>query len=127
MRCRSGGRTFAVHVELFAERKVIVVPPGIGRSPRGCTYPLSTAAPTGVVDVDASSPHTLGDLFRVWGRRVSPSRLLSFGGRVRVYVDGRRVRRDPRAVVLTRHLQVVVEVGGYVAPHPGYVFPKGAG
>jgi hypothetical protein len=58
---------------------------------------------------------------------VSPSRLLSFGGRVRVYVDGRRVRRDPRAVVLTRHLQVVVEVGGYVAPHPGYVFPKGAG
>jgi hypothetical protein len=127
MRCRSGGRTFAVHVELFADRRVVVVPRGIGRSPRGCTYPLSTAAPTGVVDVKRGSRHTLGDLFRVWGQALEPGRLLSFRGRVRVYVGGRRWIGEPRSVVLTKHLQVVVEIGRYVAPHARYLFPKGAG
>jgi hypothetical protein len=127
MLCRSGGRTFAVHVELFAHRKVIVVPPGIGRSARGCTYPVSTSEPTGVLHVDASAPRTLGDLFRVWGRPLSSSRLLSFRGRVRVYVGGRRVLREPGSIALTKHLQVVVEVGAYVAPHARYLFPKGAG
>jgi len=28
---------------------------------------------------------------------------------------------------LTRHAQIVVELGHYVAPHVTYVFPKGAG
>src|SRR5438045_3808060 len=48
MRCASGKR-FAVHIELFARRKVIVVPPGIGVARRGCSYPVRTKAPTGVV------------------------------------------------------------------------------
>jgi len=33
----------------------------------------------------------------------------------------------PRRVPLTKHAQVVVEIGGYVAPHSTYLFPKGAG
>jgi hypothetical protein len=116
-----------VHVELFAHRQVVVVPRGIGRSERGCIYPLSTEAPTGVVDVASGRRRTLGDLFRVWGRRLSPVGLLSFDGRVRVYVGGRRWRGDPPAVPLTKHRQIVVEVGAYVAPHPRYLFPKGGG
>ena len=70
---------------------------------------------------------TLGDLFRVWGRRLSPSALLSFPDRVSVFVAGRRRLGDPRVVRLTRHAQIVLEVGGYVAPHPSYLFPKGDG
>lgn len=126
MRCRSGGRSFLVHVELFAHRKVVVVPAGIGVSPRGCSYPLRTRTPTGVVEVEPSRPRTLGDLFRVWGRRLGPSRLLTFRGAVTVFVNGARTRRKPQDVVLTNHLQVVVEIGGYVAPHAHYLFPKGA-
>ncbi len=125
MTCKAGGRTFAVHLELFANRKVIIVPSGIGVSKRGCRYPLRTETPTGVVLVDTARPRTLHDLFTVWGRRLGPRRLLSFAGRVSVFVNGRRFRGDPRAVRLTKHLQVVVEVRGYVAPHPSYVFPKG--
>jgi hypothetical protein len=125
LRCGAGGRGFLVHVELFAHRKVIVVPKGIGVSPRGCTYPLRTSAPTGVVHVEAGPPRRLRDLFAVWGRRLSRDRLLSFRGRVSVFVDGRRFRGEPGAVLLTKHRQVVVEVGGYVAPHPSYLFPKG--
>jgi hypothetical protein len=127
MQCRSGGRTFAVHIELFANRNVIIVPKGIGMSRRRCTYPLRTAAPTGVVEVKAARPRTLGDLFRVWGRTLNRRQLLTFHGTVSVFVNGKRTRRKPQDVVLTKHLQVVVEIGGYVAPHPHYLFPKGAG
>jgi hypothetical protein len=123
LRCASGGRTFAVHVELFADRKVVVVPPGIG-SRRRC---LSTTEPTGVVHVAAAGRYRLGDLFRVWGQRLTRSSLLSFTGPVRVYLGGRRIRGEPGAAPLTKHAQIVVEIGGYVAPHPSYLFPKGVG
>jgi hypothetical protein len=125
MRCVRG-RRFAVHVELFAHRKVIVVPRGIGVASSGCTYPLRTHAPTGVAEVLARGSFTLGDLFAVWGRRLDTSRLLSFHGRVSVYVGGTRFAGDARRIVLTRHAQIVLEVGGYVAPHPGYLFPVGS-
>jgi hypothetical protein len=124
LRCTSG-RRFAVHVELFAHRKVAILPPGIGVARSGCSYPLRTTAPTGVVEVLAGGRFTLGDLFRVWGRRFDANRLLSFRGRVSVFVGGRRRVGDPRGLVLTRHAQIVIEVGGYVAPHPSYLFPRG--
>jgi hypothetical protein len=127
MRCEQVGRTFAVHVELFANRKVVVVPPGIGVSRRGCSYSVHTTAPTGVVHVAASGRYRLGDLFEIWGRRLGVQRLLSFRGRVAVFVDGSRYRGDPRRLLLTKHRQIVVELGGYVAPHPHYLFPKGLG
>jgi hypothetical protein len=78
-----------------------------------------------VVEVLATGRYTIGDLFAVWGRRLGPARLLSFPGRVSVFVGGRRRFGDPSRIVLTRHAQIVLEVGGYVAPHPSYLFPKG--
>jgi hypothetical protein len=124
MRCTNGKR-FSVHVELFAHRKVVVVPPGIGVARSGCSYPLRTNAPTGVVHVAAKGRYTLGDLFTVWGRRLDRSHLVSFRGRVSVFVGGKRRSGDPRRIVLTKHAQIVLELGGYVAPHPSYLFPKG--
>lgn len=123
LRCTKTGATFAVHVELFAKRRVVIVPAGIGKRPE-CAYPLHTTAPTGVVHV-ARRGLTLGDLFRVWGRRLSSSRLLSFHGKVSVFVGGTRWHGEPGAVPLTKHAQIVVETGGYVAPHPSYLFSKG--
>ncbi len=125
--CSRSGRRFAVHVELFARRRVVVVPPGIGRGPHGCSYPLRTDAPTGVVTVSRGARYALGDLFRVWGRRLGPDALLSFPGRVSVFVGGRRFAGDPRRVPLTPHAEIVVEVGGYVAPHVSYLFPRAVG
>jgi len=124
MRCRNGAR-FSVHVELFARRKVVVVPPGIGIARSGCSYPLRTKAPTGVVQVATNRRFTLGDLFTVWGRRLDRSHLVSFHGPVSVFVGGKRRSGDPRRIVLTKHAQIVLELGGYVAPHPSYLFPKG--
>jgi hypothetical protein len=125
LRCIGGAR-FSVHVELFARREVAIVPPGIGVARSGCGYPVRTTTPTGVVEVARTGRYTLGDLFRVWGRRLDDEALLSFRGRVSVFVAGLRRLGDPRSVVLTPHEQIVVEVGGYVTPHPSYLFPKGA-
>jgi hypothetical protein len=123
LRCGNSA-TFDIHVELFAHRQVIVVPAGIGVSRLGCRYPLRTEVPTGVVQVESSSPHRLRDLFTIWGRSLSRTQLLTFGGHVRVFVAGREFDGEPGAVPLTKHAQIVVEVGGYVPPHTTYLFPR---
>jgi hypothetical protein len=132
----SAGRIVRAHVELFARSRVVIVPAGIGMAPpfilrRGfvraarCSYPLRTAEPTGVIELDATLRPTLGDLFSVWGRPLGRERLLGFSGVVRAYVAGRRWRGDPRRIPLQRHSQIVVEVGGYVPPHRSYLFGPG--
>jgi hypothetical protein len=112
------------------------VPAGIGVAPprrvegvyvRGgrCSYPLRTVEPTGVIEVAAGSRLTLGRFFSLWGRPLAPDRLLSFRGRVLAFVAGRPWRGDPRAIPLSQHAQIVLEVGGYVPPHSRYTFAKG--
>src|SRR2546423_8316939 len=65
LRCRRGNAPrFGVHLELFADRRVVLIPPGIGFAPPRkqtgayvsvgrCSYPLRTREPTGVVEVQA--------------------------------------------------------------------------
>jgi hypothetical protein len=137
MTCRTGRTVDAVHVEIFVDRRVLLLPAGIGLKPPlrraglariaggACAYPLHTLDPTGTVFVDRTRGRVLGDLFAVWGQRLGPSRLLSFAGRVRVFRNGREWKGDPRQVPLARHDSVVLEVGGYIPPHPRYLFPVG--
>jgi hypothetical protein len=132
MRCTSGARaSFDVHIELFANGRAALLPEGIGVLPArpgrpACSYPLRTLVPTGVVEVDAGRPHMLGDLFAVWEQRLAGSRLLSFRGRVHVFVNGSAWAGPPGSVALRPHDEIVVEVGGYVPPHRTYLFPRGA-
>lgn len=125
LRCGPAGQAFQVHLELFAHRQVVIVPAGIGAGRGGCTYPLRTHAPTGVVDVARRGCFTLGNLFAVWGRRLDPAGFLSFRGRVSAFVGGKPRPGDPRSVVLTPHAEIVLELGGHLAPHSDYLFPKG--
>jgi hypothetical protein len=120
-----------VHVELFAQGRVIIVPAAIGlrdarltlasvRSAR-CRARIWTLDPTGVVHFTGSA--TLDDLFRVWGARLGSARLLSFRGAVRVYRNGIRRRGDPRTVALRDGDELVLEVGPVIPPHRSYRFP----
>jgi hypothetical protein len=119
--CRTHLR-FAVHLELFADRRAIVIPAGIGR----CSDPARTRTPIGVVEV-VREGLVLGDLFRIWGQTLTAHRLLSFTSRspVRAYVNGRLVAGPVSSVPLNKGAQIVLEIGGYVPPHSFFLFPKG--
>jgi hypothetical protein len=120
-----------VHAELFANRRVVIVPAAIGlRAARfrfgrvtsaRCRARLWTTDPSGVVAFDPGS--TLGDLFTVWGQALGPARLASFTGDVRLYRNGELLRGDPRRIVLRDGDELVLEIRGYVPPHQSYRFP----
>jgi hypothetical protein len=137
MRCAPAQTADAVHVEIFVDRKVLLLPAGIGLRPPleqagiarlaggACAYPLRTLDPTGTVLVERAQPRALGALFALWGQRLTPRRLLSFAGRVHTWLNGREWTGDPRTLPLRRHDEIVLEVGGYVPPHARYLFPDG--
>jgi hypothetical protein len=120
-----------VHVELFAQRRVVIVPTaiGLGRTHRRlgrvvsarCRAHVWTLDPSGIVDYEGRM--TLGRVFRVWGQPLGPRRLLSFRGPVSLYVDGARRRGNPRSLRLKPGAEIVLEVGGYVPPHRSFLFP----
>jgi hypothetical protein len=137
---RSLGPRVGVHVEVFAANHVLLLPAGIG-APRPwaklngaitsarCYGALVTLDPTGLVLVRPGAGLTLADLFRSWGEPLSRTRLTSFsapaGTQVAVFVDGRRWNAGPASVRLTRHAEIVLEVGPSVPPHSSYAFPPG--
>ena len=132
--CTTSRARYGVHVELFVRWQVLIVPAGIGVArpwrtyfgrirPGGCTHDLRTLDPTGVIEV--GRPATLGDFFAVWRQPRGPGRIAGFRGRVLAFVDGRLRRGDPRRISLTRHSNIVLELGGYVPPHPRYFFVDG--
>jgi hypothetical protein len=111
------------HVELFANKLVLLLPKGIGAG-HNCSYAVRTTQPTGVVEFAPASKPTLGDLFDVWGQPLSARGFAGFRGEVSAWVGGRRWRGDVRAIPLRRHAEIVVEVGGYIPPHTFFLFPR---
>jgi hypothetical protein len=120
-----------VHVELFANRRVVIIPAAIGLggarfrfgrvTTARCRARLWTTDPSGVVSFEVGA--TLGDLFAVWGQPLGPALLASFRGAVRLYRNGVLSRGDPRRVDLRGGDELVLEIRGYVAPHRSYRFP----
>jgi hypothetical protein len=141
-RCRRRlGARYGVHVEVFGENRVVIIPAGIGTRPpvrlsagrissAGCYGSLVTLEPTGVVLVRPGSRLYLAELFRSWGEPLSSRRVASFtprvGGQVVVFVGGRRWEGSPGTVPLSRHAEIVLEAGPYVPPHSTYTFPPGS-
>jgi hypothetical protein len=124
----------AVHLELFANRLVVIVPAAIGiadareslsRVVAGtCKGELRTLDPTGTITFDRDGLR-LRDFFRAWGRTLSDHALLSFRGPVGAFVNGKRWVGAPTDIPLWNHDEIVVEISGYVLPHAAYLFPKG--
>jgi hypothetical protein len=139
--CQSAlGPRDAVHVEVFAANRVLLLPAGIGtRPPRTslngritaarCYGALVTLDPTGVVLLRPGARLALGTLFSSWGQPLTRTRLASFtataGTGVTVFVDGKPWPGAPAAVPLIRHAEIVLEVGSHVPPHSTYAFPPG--
>jgi hypothetical protein len=126
-----------LHLDVFVDGRPVAVPASIGINPgAGFIASLHTHDGTGLIHVESPKglTYTLGQLFDVWGVRLTSTCL---GGecdrgdrRVRVFVDGTELRRDPRLLILGRHQEVVVTYGTPAQlPHPvpaRYGFPLGA-
>jgi hypothetical protein len=132
---RSAGARELAHVELFANKRVLLLPAGIGMAPplvrdgayvtgARCSYELRTSDPTGVVEFVPRLHPTIGDLFTVWGRPLSAHRIAGFRGAVSAWVGGKRWHGEVRAIPLRRHSEIVIEVGGYVPPHTFFLFSR---
>jgi len=124
---------FRAHIELFGRRQAVVIPAGIGLAPpfarehhrivgARCRAEIRTLDPAGVVDFDRTDLR-LADLFEIWGEPLGPRRMASFAGSVSAFVAGRRVTGDPARIPLRDGAQIVLQVGGYIPPHPTFKFP----
>jgi hypothetical protein len=126
------------HLSLFLKGEQIAIPYGIGivgpfRVNNGFVgtgsgiYWLHTHDATGIIHVESpdSRTYTLGQFFDIWGQPLNAREVAGLKGAVRAYVDGKRYSGDPRAIVLSAHTQITLEVGAPFVPPPVYVFPAG--
>jgi hypothetical protein len=114
------------HLAIFDHGKPVAIPPDVGRPLiAGCFYWLHTHTPDGIIHIESPNfqTFTLGNFFAVWGQPLTPTNVAGArprkGEHVAVWVDGNRYTGSPRAIALTQHLDVTIEVGPpYKRPAP---------
>lgn len=112
------------HLVILDHGKPIGIPPNVGQpAARSCIYWLHTHTPDGFIHIEAplDRSFTLADFFAVWGQPLSRTVVASAHGAkgeaLRVWVDGKRFRGDPRSIALKAHTDIVIEAGApYTTP-----------
>ena len=126
------------HLDVVVNGKLYPVPALIGINlPQRFVTELHTHDESGIIHVESPTVRTftLGNFFDVWGLRFSSQCLGGYcanGARhVEVWVNGKRVRTDPRKIVLISHQEIVVAYGTLASLKPlgpipaTYPFPQG--
>jgi hypothetical protein len=106
-------------LEIFVNGDPVVVPANIGIDPvRQVFSPLHTHRTDGLIHTESDDPNfttDLGTVFDVWGLRLTADCLGAYCAegdeQVRVFVDGKQVEGDPRAVPLDDLATIVVTYG----------------
>jgi hypothetical protein len=123
------------HLDVYVDGQKVTVPTDIGISGAGFS-PIHTHDTKGIIHVEANTqgPFTLGQVFDVWGVKLTPDCLGQYckqGDKtLRVYVDGKLASGgDPRNIKLFSHEEIVVAYGTPdELPDPipaSYSFPAG--
>ena len=119
------------HLDIFADGRKVRVPSQIG-IPGRCLYWLHTHDSSGVIHVESpvKRTYTLGNFFDVWGAPLSRKKVLSFdvssSEPLRVYVDGRLYKGNPRDIPLEEHEEIALVIGRMNGrPPASYDFPLG--
>lgn len=106
------------HLAIFDHGRPIGVPEDVGRPLlAGCIYWLHTHTPDGIIHVESPTfrIYHLGEFFAIWGQPFSRANVAGArprpGEMTTIWVDGNRYSGDPRAIELTQHLDVVIDVG----------------
>jgi hypothetical protein len=129
------------HLTIFVNGAARQVPYGIGvpaarveETPNGpfvgsgrCFYWLHTHAADGIIHIESpvERVYTLGQFFDVWGQPLGRDRVGASTGRVTAIYNGRLVEGDPRAIPLTAHAQIQLEVGRPLVAPEVIGFPEG--
>jgi len=106
------------HLVVLDHGKPVDIPPNVGQ-PAGkrCLYWLHTHTPDGIIHIEAPQDRsfTLGDFFKVWGQPLSHTTAGSArakkGASLKVWVDGKPYKGDPRRIALKSHTDIVIEAG----------------
>ncbi len=111
------------HLTIDDAGKRVPVPQGIGiNDTTGCLFALHTHSPDGIIHVESptTAQNTLGQFFDIWGQPFSRTQVASatagHGQSVRAYINGRLYTGNPRAIPLTAHALITLEVGPPWAP-----------
>lgn len=130
----STGTVPPLHQHLVIEDvgKPVIVPGGIGvytgHPIAPCLYWLHTHAPDGIIHVESPTRriYTLGQFFALWRQPLGRRQVLSLRAnpihQIKVYVNGRLYRGDPRALPLTQHAVITLEYGPPWVLPPRYNF-----
>ncbi|MDQ6826703.1 MAG: hypothetical protein M3Z14_05835 [Candidatus Eremiobacteraeota bacterium] len=116
------------HLALFVRGKQIQIPKFVGfarQTSPPCLYWVHTHDAAGIIHIESPvvQPFTLGNFFDIWGMDLSPTKVATFSGSVIAYVNGLAYFGDFRAIPVTAHTQVTLEVGTPNVPPPNYRFP----
>jgi hypothetical protein len=112
------------HLVILDHGKAVNIPPNVGQ-PAGkrCIYWLHTHTPDGIIHIEAPKDRsfTLGDFFMVWGQPLNRTTVdgarAANRGSLRVWVNGKRYKGDPRSIPLVAHADIVIQVGSpFVKP-----------
>jgi hypothetical protein len=92
-----------------------------------CFYWLHTHAADGIIHIESpiERAYTLGNFFDVWGQPLSSSRVGPAAGPVTAFYDGERYDGDPRAIPLTAHAQIQLDLGRPLVAPAAIAFPAG--
>ncbi len=106
------------HLIIFNRGRPIDIPANVGQRPeRRCLYWLHTHTPDGIIHIEAPSNRsfTLSDFFAIWGQPLTRTRAASAGTSkatpLKVWVDGKPYKGDPRTIALKAHTDIVIEAG----------------
>jgi hypothetical protein len=115
------------HLVLLDHGQQVTIPPNVGQVPaRNCLYWIHTHTPDGILHIESpqSRTFTLADFFAIWGQPLSRTRAASMRARkgttLRVWVNGKRYRGDPRTIPLVAHADIVIEAGPPFPPPPQF-------
>lgn len=86
-----------------------------------CYYWLHTHAADGVIHIESPTAriYTLGDFFDEWHQPLSSSQVAGSSGPVKAFLDGKPWTASPRAIPLTPHAEIQLDVGSPVVPFRG--------
>jgi hypothetical protein len=125
------------HLDIVVGKRQFGVPPliGINVAQRFITE-LHTHDQSGIIHVESPTVRTftLGEFFDVWGLRFSSRCLggncVNSKNELRVWANGKRIRTDPRKIVLRGYQEIVVIYGApafirKLRIPATYPFPKG--